>query len=155
MTQRPDQRRRFIPTSVGVSYAIIALAFVGGVITIVATRNTKVSEEAITTLAAAVIGVAGVHIGHVTGHQREKQWQWLSGPASLWIGFVIIALALVGGFCTIGVVAFTKVSLSAEAIASLAAAIVGVAGTHIGHVTGHQLGKEQLVEADVESGKPE
>jgi hypothetical protein len=93
-------------------------------------------------LAAAVIGVAAIHIGHVTGHQRAKQWIWLAIPAGAWLAFAIIVAALVVGFIAIAVAASSESGLSAEAISALAAAAIGVAGTHLGHVTGHQLGTQ-------------
>jgi cytochrome bd-type quinol oxidase subunit 2 len=135
------------PPSVWAMIMLIAVALIGGIWTINATAETSRSAEAIATVMAAVVGVAGVHIGHVTGHQRGRpSWpRW-----SAWLGFLIILLAMIVFAVVLLTITGSKPNWSAEAIATVVAAVVGVAGTHIGHVTGHQLG--QAVRPGNESG---
>jgi hypothetical protein len=72
-----------------------------------------------------------------------RRWA-MSTPPSVWLSLVIILIALAGGYLTIKATSTT--SGSAEAIATVVAAVVGVAGTHIGHVIGHSLGKGEAAE---------
>jgi hypothetical protein len=137
--QQPMPTRATAPVSVLIALWGIVVTAIVTMIMLVVTRNTKVSGDALTSLAVAVIGVAAVHFGHVAAHQRANRWPALDTNWSAMAGFAVIGLALGGGFWAI-TNATTGSSLSAEAIASLAAAVIGVAGTHIGHVIGHQQG---------------
>lgn len=57
-------------------------------------------------------------------------------PAITWLVFVFALLVLAGGFLAM---AFIAKSADAAAIAALVTAVLGVVGTHAGHVAGHQL----------------
>ena len=62
---------------------------------------------------------------------------WLrTVPAITWLVFVFALLILAGGFLAM---AFIAKSADAAAISALVAAVLGVVGTHAGHVAGHQL----------------
>jgi hypothetical protein len=132
------------PPSVWLSLVIILIALAGGYLTIKATSTTSGSAEAIATVVAAVVGVAGTHIGHVTGHPLGKKWH--RPPGSAWLGFGVILLAMTGFAAVLLEISYGKQDWSAEAIATVVAAVVGVAGTHIGHVIGHSLGKGEAAE---------
>jgi hypothetical protein len=59
------------------------------------------------------------------------------------IGFTVLVLA--AGWWLMYVFRDAQ-NVSADAIASLAAAAIGVLGTHIGHVTGHELGRRKAIQ---------
>jgi hypothetical protein len=63
--------------------------------------------------------------------------EWLREvPAVTWIIVIFALLVLGGGFAAM---AFVVSNVDAGAIAALVTAVLGVVGTHIGHVAGHQL----------------
>jgi hypothetical protein len=131
-----------IPASARTTFRLVLLALVGGLVTMWLTRDTNVSADAVASVAAAVIGVAGVHIGHVTAHQFGKE------PAGRMhrkdrFGLVVMSVTAMLGLVAIVSVGYIQGIISVEAIATFAAAVIGVVGTHVGHVTGHRLGKSQ------------
>jgi hypothetical protein len=56
-------------------------------------------------------------------------------PAITWLIFIFALLVLAGGFMAMAFIT----NVNAGAIAALVTAILGVVGTHAGHVAGHQL----------------
>lgn len=67
----------------------------------------------------------------------ETRSEWLRAvPAITWLVFIFALLALAGGFLAM---AFIAKKASDAAIAALVTAILGVVGTHAGHVAGQQL----------------
>ena len=72
----------------------------------------------------------------------ETTPMWLrSVPAITWLVFVFALLVLAGGFLAM---AFIAKSADAGAIAALVTAVLGVVGTHAGHVAGHQLAMKSI-----------
>jgi len=82
----------------------------------------------------------------------ETTPMWLRNvPAITWLVFVFALLVLAGGFVAM---AFIAKSADAGAIAALATAVLGVVGTHAGHVAGHQLALNSADSNAPDDGKP-
>jgi hypothetical protein len=65
----------------------------------------------------------------------ERSWSdyWKDIPAITWLIVIFALLVLAGGFTAMAVFAQ---GVTAEAIAALVTAVLGVVGTHIGHMAG-------------------
>jgi fatty acid desaturase len=61
-------------------------------------------------------------------------------PAITWVMVVFALLVLAGGLTAM---AFIRGKATAGAITALVTAVLGVVGTHVGHVAGHQLATKQ------------
>jgi hypothetical protein len=93
-----------------VRFVVMLLAVMGGLGAIWAVRTSDESAEAIAALAAAVIGVAGTHLGHMTGNalatQRSATLLHREGVAfmlgSLVVLILVFPIADAGGLPVVG-----------------------------------------------------
>lgn len=72
-------------------------------------------------------------------------------PAITWL-FVIFGLLELGGGFTAMAVLSGKNNVDPTAIAALVTAVLGVIGTHVGHVAGHQLATKENPEKPPSTG---
>jgi hypothetical protein len=74
--------------------------------------------------------------GQPSSALSETTSAWLRQvPAITWLMFIFALLVLAGGFMAMAFIT----NVRATAIAALVTAVLGVVGTHAGHVAGHQL----------------
>jgi hypothetical protein len=112
----------------------LGIAVAGGLMLMVATDNDeKVPDAAVAALAAAVIGVAGTHLGHATGHQHGSESEG-SPDKPAWTHRAII-VGLIAVALGAGALAFVympkALDVSDEAAAALVAALVGIVCTDL------------------------
>jgi hypothetical protein len=78
-------------------------------------------------------------------------WKGVAATTWLILGFALIVF----GAGLTAMVTLTKDGVSAEGIVALVAAVLGVIGTHIGHVAGHALGATRVDAAITYSEEPQ
>lgn len=90
--------------------------------------------------------------GQATSASPDTMSTWLRQvPAITWLTFIFALLALAGGFMAMAFIT----NVSASTIAALVTAILGVVGTHAGHVAGHQLALKKIEASRApDDGKP-
>jgi hypothetical protein len=100
----------------------------GGLVLMVATdSDEKVPDAAIAALAAALIGVAGTHLGHATGYLHGSESEEPADEPAWMYPAVIVGLLIVLGVSTLAFIYMPKaLDVSDEAAAALVAALVGV-----------------------------
>jgi len=121
------------------AYATIAVTVVTVTAVMVFTDGTR-SDPAAAGLGAAIIGIAGTSLGHEVGldHERRRAAGAVPAPRAVhaaWYALVAVALA-------VGVLALPAAALvvepslprvSADALAALIAAVVGIVATDVAH----------------------
>src|SRR5512135_1859930 len=88
---------------------------------------------------------------HVRRHEMGRDGYWRGVPGITWL---IVAFALIVLAAGLSAMAMLTKPVPAESITALVTAVLGVVGTHVGHVSGHQLAARQAEEAKRDESEP-